>query len=91
MQNLLSFSLLSRHIKIKMYRNVNVPVVLYGCETWSGTLREKRRPRVFENRGSRSIFGTRRDEVTEEWRKLHNEELNAVYCSPSIIWLIRSR
>jgi hypothetical protein len=89
-QNLLSSSFLSRHIKIKIYRHVNVPVVLYGCETWSVTLRDKRRLRVFENRVLKRQFGTKRDEVTE-WRKLHNEELNAVYCSPSIIWLIRSR
>jgi len=64
---------------------------LYGCETWSQTLREKRRLRVFENRVLRGIFGSKRDEVTGEWRKLHNEELNDLYCSPNIFWIIKSR
>ena len=59
-------------------------VVLYGCETWSLTLREERKLRVFENMVLRRIFGPRRDEVTEEWRKLHNEELNDLYSSPNI-------
>jgi hypothetical protein len=68
-----------------------VPVVLYGCETWSLTLREERRLRVFENRVMRRIFGPKRDEVTREWRKLRNEELNDVYCSPNVIRLIKSR
>ena len=72
MQNLLSSSLLSKNIKIKIYRTVILPVVLYGCETWSLTLREERRVRVFENRVLRGIFGPERDEVTGEWRKLHN-------------------
>ena len=67
-----------------------MPVVLYGCETWSLTLREKHRLRVFENRVLR-IFGTRRDGVTSEWRKLHNEELNDLYCSPNIMRVIKSR
>jgi len=62
-----------------------LPVVLYGCETWSLALRENRRLRVFENRVLRRIFGPKRDEVTGEWRKLHNEELIDLYCSPSII------
>ena len=59
-----------------------MPVVLYGCETWSLTLREERRLRVFENRVLRGIFGPKRGEITGEWRKLHNEELNDLYCSP---------
>jgi hypothetical protein len=59
-----------------MYRTIILPVVLYGCETWSLTLREERGLRAFENRVLRRIFGPKRDEVTEEWRKLHNEELN---------------
>jgi hypothetical protein len=63
--------LLSRNLKIKIYRNIMLPVVLYGCETWSLTLREERRLRVL-----RKVFGPKRDEVTGEWRKLHNEELN---------------
>ena len=60
-----------------------------GCETWSLTLREERRLRVFENRVLRRVFGPKRDEVTGEWRKLHNEELNDPYCSPKIVWVIK--
>ena len=65
--------------------------VLYAYETWSLTLREERRLRVFENRVLKKIFGPKRDEVTGEWRKLHNEELNDLYCSPYIIRVIKSR
>jgi hypothetical protein len=65
--------------------------VLYGCETWSLTLREENRLRVFENRVLSRIFGPRRDEVTGEWRKLHNEELHILYSSPNIIRKIKSR
>jgi len=68
-----------------------LPVVLYGCETWSLTLREERSLRVFENRVLRRIFGPKRDEVTWEWRKLHNEEINDLYCSPNIVRVIKSR
>jgi len=68
-----------------------MPVALYGCETWSFTLREKRRLRVFENSVLRGIFGAERDEVTREWRKLHNEELNDLYCSPNISRVIKQR
>ena len=68
-----------------------LPVVLYGCETWSLTLREQRKLRVFENMVLRRIFGPRRDEVTGEWRRLHNEELNGLYSSPNIVWVIKSR
>jgi len=91
MQNLLSSSLLSKNLKIKIYRNIILPVVLYGCGTWSLTLREERRLRVFENRVLRRIFGPKRDEVTGEWRKLHNEELNNLYSSPNIVRVIKSR
>ena len=65
-QNLLSSRLLSKNLKIKIYRNIILPVVLYGCETWSLTLREERRLRVFENRVFRKVFGPKRDEVTGE-------------------------
>jgi hypothetical protein len=68
-----------------------LPVVLYGCETWSLALREESRLRVFENRVLRRIFGPKRDEVTWKWRKLHNKELYALYCSPNIIRVIKSR
>ena len=67
-----------------------LPVVLYGCETWSQTWREKRRLRVFENVVLRRIFGAKMDAVTVEWRKLHNEELNDLYCSPNIFRVIHS-
>jgi hypothetical protein len=65
------------------------PVVLYGCETWSLTLREERRLRVFENMVLRRIFGPKRDEVTGEWRRLHNEELNDLHSSPNIVRVIK--
>ena len=65
-----------------------MPVVLYGCETWSLTLKEERRLKVFENRVLREIFGVKRDEATGEWRQLHNEELNDLYCSPNIVRVI---
>ena len=67
-----------------------MPVVLYGCETWSFTLREEHRLRVFENRVLR-IFGPRRDGVTGKWRKLHNEQINSLYSSPNIVRVIKSR
>ena len=83
--------MLSKNLKIKIYRNIILPVVLYGFETWSLTLREECRLRVFENRVLRRIFGPKRDEVTREWRKLHNEELNNLYSSPNIVRVIKSR
>ena len=66
-------------------------MVLYGCETWSLTLREERRLRAFENRVLRRVFGLKRDEVTGEWRKLHNEELNDLYSLPNIVRVVKSR
>ena len=66
-------------------------MVLYGCETWSLTLREERRLGVFENRVLRKVFGPKKDEVTGEWRKLHNEELNDLYSSPNIVRVVKSR
>jgi hypothetical protein len=71
-QSLLSSRLLSRNLKVKIYKTIILPVVLYGCETWSLTLREEHRLRVLENRVLSGIFGPKRDEVTGEWRKLHN-------------------
>jgi len=74
-QNLLSSRLLSKNLKIKIYRTIILPVVLYGCETWSLILQEERKLRVFENMVLRRIFGPGRDEVTGEWRRVHNKEL----------------
>jgi hypothetical protein len=90
-QSLLSSLLQSRNVTVKIYKTVILPVVLYGCETWSVTLREVHRLRVFENRLLRRIFRPKRDEVTGEWRKLHNEELHNLYSSPDIIKQIKSR
>jgi len=90
-QNLLSSTLLSKNFKIKIYTTKILPVVLFGCETWSLTLREERKLRVFENMVLRRIFGPRRDEVTGEWRRLHNEKLNDMYSSPNIVRVIKSR
>jgi hypothetical protein len=77
-QNLLSSCFISRNLKIKIYTTVILPVVLYGCETWSLTLREEHRLRVFENRVLRRIFGPKREE-DGSWRKLHNDELYNLY------------
>jgi hypothetical protein len=87
----LSSRLLSRNVKVKIYKTIILPVVLYGCETWSLTLREEHRLTVFENRALRRIFGPKRNEVTGEWRKLHNEELHILYSFPNIIMQIKSR
>jgi len=90
-QNLLSSSLLSKNLKIKIYIIIILPVVLYGCETWSLTFREERRLRVFENRVLRRVFGPKRDEVTGEWRRLHSEELSDLYSLPNIVQVVKSR
>ncbi|KAJ4427918.1 hypothetical protein ANN_23928 [Periplaneta americana] len=90
-EKLLSSSLLSKHLNVRIYKTVILPVVLYGCETWTLTLREKQRLRLFENKVLRKIFGAKRDEVTGEWRKLHNAELHTLYSSPDIIRNIKSR
>ena len=66
-------------------------MVLYRCETWSLTLREESRLKVFENRVLRRVFGPKRDEMTGEWRKLHNEELNDLYSLPNIVRVVKSR
>ena len=91
MQNLLSSSLLSKNVKIKIYRTIILSVVLYGCEIWLLTLREEHRLTMFENRVLRRIFEPKRNEVTGEWRKLHNEELNDLYSSPNIVRVIKLR
>jgi hypothetical protein len=80
-----------KNLKIKIYRNIILLVVLFGCETWSLTLREERRLRVFENKVLGRVFGSKRDEVTGEWRKLHNGELNALYFSPNFVRMMKSR
>jgi hypothetical protein len=90
-QNLLSSSFLSKTLKINIYRNIILLVVLYGCETWSLTLREERRLRVFENRVLRRVFGPKRDEVTGEWRKLHKEALRDFYSLLNIVQVVKSR
>jgi hypothetical protein len=90
-QSLLSSRLLSRNLKVKIYKTIILPVVLYGCETWSLTLRKEHRLRVFENRALRRIFGPKRNEVTGEWRKLHSGELHNLYSSPDIIRQMKSR
>jgi len=88
---ILSFSLLSKNVKIKIYRTISfLPVVLYGCEIWSLTLREECRMRVFENRVLRKISGPKRDEVTGECKKLDNEEINDQYSSTNMR-VIKSR
>ena len=78
-------------LKIKIYRTIILPVVLYGCETWSLILRQERRLRVFENRVLRRVFGPKRDKVTAEWRKLHNEKLSDLYSLPNIVQVVKSR
>jgi len=75
----------SKNLKIEIYRTIILPVVLYGCETWLLKLREERKLRVFENMVLRRIFGPRRDEVMEEWRRLHKEELNDLYSSHMVL------
>jgi hypothetical protein len=82
---------LSRNLKVKIYKTIILPVVLYGCETWALTSREELRLRVFENRVLRGIFGPKRDEITGEWRKLHSGELHNLYSSPDIINQNKSR
>jgi hypothetical protein len=90
-QNLLSSCLLSKNVKVRIYKTIILPVVLYGCETWPLTLREEHKLTVFENRVLRGMFGPKRDGVTGGWRKLHKEELHNLYSSPSIIRIIKSK
>ena len=83
--------MLSKNTKFKIYRTIILPVVLYGCETWSLTLRKERRLRAFETRVLGKILGPKRDKVTGEWRKLRNEELNDLYSTPNIFRVTKSR
>jgi hypothetical protein len=86
-----SSRLLSNNVKFKIHETIIFPVVLYGCETWSLTLRKEHRLWVFENRVLRVIFGPNSDAMVGDWRKLHNDEFHSVYLSQSIITMIRSR
>ena len=90
-RNLLSPNLQCKYMKIKIYSTTILPVVLYGCASWSLTLRDEYRLRVFKNRVLKKRFGRKRDEETEKWRRLHNEELFDLYCSTNIIGVIKSR
>ena len=83
--------MLSKKLKVNTYKTIILPVVLYGCETLSLTLREEHRLRVFENKVLRKIFGAKGNEITGEWRKLHNAELHVLYSSPNIIRNLKSR
>jgi hypothetical protein len=85
------FQVATQKLKEQEYGTIILPVVLYGCETWSLTRREEYRLRVFENRVLRRVFGPKRGEVTGEWRKLHNEELNDLYSLPNIVRVVKSR
>ena len=87
---IMEITLVELHKKNNIYRTMILPVVLYGFETWSLTLREERRLRVFENRVLR-VFGPKRDEVTGEWGKLHNEDLRDLYSLPNIMRVVKSR
>jgi hypothetical protein len=89
-KSFVSPSHIKKNIKIKIYKTVILPVVLQGCETWSLTLGEEHRLRVFENRVLRKIFGSKREE-DGSWRKLHNDELHDLYSSPNIVRVIKSR
>jgi len=90
-QNLLSSRLLSKNLKIKIYGTIVLPVFWYGCETWSLTWREERGLRVFESRVLINVFGSKRDDVAGEWRKIHNEELRDLYFLHNIVRVVKSR
>jgi hypothetical protein len=86
-----SSRLLSKHIKIKIYKTIILPVVWYGCQTWSLTLIEEHRLRAFKNKMLRRAYGSEREEGARDWRRLHNEELHNFNASPNIIRVIKSR
>ena len=81
----------TKKLKINIYRTIILPAVLYGCETWSLTLREESRLKLFENRVLRRVFGPKRDDVTGEWRKLYNGELSDLYSLPNIVQVVKSK
>jgi len=89
MKSFLPSSLLSKNINTKIYSNIILPIVSYECETWTLTLREERKLRLFENRVLRKIFGPNRDELSKERRRLHNEKLCCLYFSSNIIRVIK--
>ena len=92
LEKILWFHPLSKKLKVNTYKSIILPVVFYGCETWSLTLREEHRLTVFENKVLRKIFvGAKRDEITREWKKLHNAELHALFSSSNIIRNLKSR
>jgi hypothetical protein len=90
-QNLLSSRLLSKNVKVIIYKTIILPVALYGCETWSRTVRKEHKLRMFEKGVLRNIFEPKMDGMTGGWRKLYNEELHNLYSSPRIIRIIKSR
>ena len=90
-EKILSSHLLSKKLKVTTYKSTILPIVLYGCETLSLTFREEHKLKVFENKVFRKIFGAKRDEITGEWRMLHNAELHTLYSSPNIIRNLKSR
>ena len=87
----MSSQLLSKNIKLKIHETVLLPVILYVCETWTLTLREEKRLTVFKNKVLRKIFGLKRDDQTDQWRRLHNGELNDLYGKSDIIRIVMSR
>jgi len=90
-QKLLTSRLISSKLKLKIYGTVILPVILYGCESWSTTLADEHKLRVFENKILRKIYGPKRDETTGEWRRLHNEGLHGLYDSPDVVKVMKSR
>ena len=91
LEKILSSRLLSKKLKVNTYKTIILPVVLYGCETWSLTLREEHTLRVFKNEVLKKIFGAKKDKITGEWRKLHNAELHALCSLPDIIRNLKLR